>query len=455
MDMHLSPRDSGLLLRLLPIELTVYILSYLDCKTLRKCSLVTRAWLSASRYHLFKTVKYHFRVQRLMGDGIEGIAHLPLEDLLEFFMSSPSVPSHIRHMKLVMDTVVLRGQTPEEAFPPVPVRLDTLYAILQHTTALSTLTLKSVRFRSSDISAPSLLLRVPAIEHLESIRIDCQGMWRARIEDSVFPILQMVGTVDELVTTVWNSSASFSEPIFPPPSRRDKQLRELHVPSGTIARRLETVADFSHLQLLDITSLEEGEFPWLCGILAMVGSNMRHLHFHLHDHMRIRVPILALDPLAHLDLLDLTGLSNLETLSLSLPVFINLSEPFTETSTFYLYKPSHDFLKRVLSFLPESLRTIGLRVHIERAAIESELRGTVLATVLHPWTEIDSILAARIAGRGLKKVEIDIDAIRSRVVPHLPPRCMTLALPKVSAADALWLRGFTLAHKFQSWGGLN
>ena len=97
-----------------PSELFDVVIDFLhnDLKTLRACSLVSRAWVASSRLHIFRNVTIHHCTRK-------GTSSSDCHRLFDIVSNSAGISSFVKHLQTHGDLATGHGVDPEPCFPPL------------------------------------------------------------------------------------------------------------------------------------------------------------------------------------------------------------------------------------------------------------------------------------------------------------------------------------------------
>ena len=380
-----------------------------------------------ARVYLFKSITY--RVDAEIHWGTHQTPP-PLRDLLDFLVATPSVCPHIRDLRLVMhvshaiqlhsislwDTIVLRGGD-----------LAALYAILQHTPRLRSLAVHNFRFADpgSTLTLPPIA-DGPALQHLESLYICHREPFPLfRMNDHPYQLFYLLGSIRKVVfDTQLPSMRSFGEVVPSWPRRALRRVHELSMTNPKDVQYLRTI-DYARLHACYFQRVDEpADVALLANWLRTAGRGLRGIEFpvRMHLHM-LRAPA---DPF--LDVLDLSVLARLDTLTLVLTLFADFAQGVSG-----FLAPVYAFLCRALSATASSLRSLTIRVESWDISSLPTLQHRDSAFDIRPalvtdWRELDKALVGCATTARLRKVRFveepwEEDEMRPAIASALPEAC--------------------------------
>ena len=380
-----------------------------------------------ARVHLFKSITYH--VEAEIHCGVHQTPP-PLHDLLDFLVATPSVCLHIRELYLAMnipEDILLQLLSLRVASALRGGELSVLYAILQHTPGLRSLTVHDFRFADpgTTLTLPPIP-DGPALQHLESLCIRQYKLFpeigRKEHTSQLFYMLGSIGRLSFTSRFVRNKRFVDAVPSWPPGAL--KHVRELST---------KHVRDLRHLRMVDCARLEAchlwyadapADVAWLANWLRTAGKGLRALGISVRVHQRM----LSAEP--DRDVLDLSVLSRLEALSLVLTLFVDVAQ-----GIFGFVRPVYAFLCRALSETADSLRIVTFRLEVRdilnRPTMEdNDTAFDIRQALVTDWQELDGTFIMRATTAQLRAVRFVEEMVEEWAAVR---RAITSALPRACA----------------------
>ena len=414
----------------LPPELLHIIFDPLDKATLSACSLVARSWLQIARPYLFKTILYHKRPATRIGFGLDSDPPRPLQDLLEFLDTTPSIRNYIRVLSL-KSIISSHDFIPVIRQTAVGGHLDTLYAIIQHTQSLRILSVHDFRFAQPTTLTLDDMHRKPALEYLDCLVVD--PPWHDfGINEALTPqLLFMVGAVGTLRLNTGHVPPSFLRPS----SSYDgalAQVRSLNVNTMEAPGVLPMI-DYDRLESFHIDyNLPRDCHLLLAEFLRSAAQGLQDLAFPLPGAY-------PRDTEGHMNILDLSVLQRLRSLSMNLRIYTPTTCPTDNTGSLGLYSPTYAFIVRTLSTQSDTLRSLTLQLVYDgnEPMADISLEEARDANILQmDWSELDGALATRAIRRGLEAIRVTFEGFPDEGTAR---QCVKLALPRAHRIGVLRL----------------
>ena len=428
--------DSEVLVRL-PPELLHIIFACADKSTLSSCSLAAHSWLDLARRYLFDAIHYraHSGLDNLVAGG-----GLPLLDLLEFLEKTPFIRPHIRALSFKM---MISGQTDSEAFcslergdnvlrsaPP-----DVLYAILRLLPNLQSLVAHNLYLGDLTLTQALVLANGPAIGRLETLHIDDQylseecGSLILREPNPAVQLLSFFGSVENLEIRRIHHTR-FNPAVDAWPYRRTR-VRHLCANKAIYARDL-LMADLNSLESYTYDPMLPNGMSHITRFMAATRNNLRH----------VKLPILSPFPnsgyvrraIVRFSRIDLSVLQQLQSACFVLHG-LTFAGHEAHTGGVGLFTPAYTFVIRTLSSLPDTLREFTLELRWDDTDQFGKVTQPPSEDVARiDWSDLDDVLARRVAERGLQTVRI---VLKQFLKPLVIKSYVEMALPRICAIGAL------------------
>ncbi|KAJ3533907.1 hypothetical protein NM688_g7215 [Phlebia brevispora] len=181
-----------------PLDITIHILEHLsdDKLSLKRCSLVSRAWEPCARYQLFHTVRVDCNTFARMRNEVDGQRNTgSIHDaLLAVLDASPSIRQSIQRLYMHGSVAARDWDFYRNVYTTATISVDALKRMLSHLQHLSVLHLSGVNIQShgpygSDAIPPDLAdLSTRLSPHLREIALHdvlYNGVEEPRVEDGV------------------------------------------------------------------------------------------------------------------------------------------------------------------------------------------------------------------------------------------------------------------------------
>lgn len=344
-----------------------------DKPSLFACAAVSRRWLPACRFHLFRTITVDD-----VGDQAD------LKNLLSFLRSHPQIPPFPRELYVM-------GHP--GCAPPVP--LLSLGALITELPNLHTLKLHSIKWSSPSNLAEGRFF-TQALRRLHISSAEISGGTR-----SIFDIIAFSPALEELsLDYVHVPSDEIHHlrdlPEMDLPNRRLKKV-SLHA-SHLMSQFLGYIQITSSAQSLDTVSISSprSEIERVGDFLHDVGPRLRDLHlrftfpppcFHLSEggftefiHSNVPPDLLASDFWAKV------GISSCDALE-SIRIFIPMRPCDTAIHGYSCY---WQHILNLLQILPRDIRKMEIGLHVEARKEEVYLRRLTVA----PWGQFEQVLSS-------------------------------------------------------------
>ena len=259
---------------LLPLELVGIVVDHLhdDAPSLRACSLVSKDWTPAARFHLFRAL-YIRRVKS--DDRITAFAN---------FLSTPWGQSNCAYIR----RLCLRGPSEDKAPMRIPdLDLETLGAIVHKLPNLEILELWALAWPGLSRHGPAPLISTS----VQSLILTKISMWTFTSVGTILDVLHLFPNLRKLKTNyvMWNGSARFDIPDASNqrPLPCELKLEDITLRANSLTWRFIDVIDkminFDYLTSLSIWHLEVGDIQALGWFLQRLGPRLRYFHLKLNE----------------------------------------------------------------------------------------------------------------------------------------------------------------------------
>ena len=420
--------------RELPMELVSLILRELDKSSLAQCTLVCRDWLELSRPYLFETITY--RAHNLHYPSTCPDVPLPLDDVLQFLSSSPSVCRLVRHLTLSTKKQYWALLFHMEGRANLaPCRWQTLIKLLRLLPRLRTLELANFPLESLNAAFDARpLYDAPVIERLEAVKFarQCHASDRTGCFREVLHLLSIFKQIDRLAFGAFTSPTVDHAPLA---SRVKTQVRSLTVPPhvSTLLRSIPLLPTWSHLRCLTLPVLPPEDVSYCLRLLNLARASLRRVEFCI-PRIEQRGPTIAC-----LQDLKLASCPRLESIAIAIPLYgvsYLLNSSIVNFGRPYFDAPAYAFIADLISACSAPLRTIAFNLQPDLTPFES--RQFVQPDMLQTdWSALDDILSRRV-DEGLTSVQFRDASQNISQIPDAVQRYFARTMPR------LWGKG--VAH---------
>ena len=140
-----------------------------------------------------------------------------------------------------------------------------------------------------------------------------------------------------------------------------------------------------------------------------------------------------------MNILDLSVLQRLRSLSMNLRIYTPTTCPTDNTGSLGLYSPTYAFIVRTLSTQSDTLRSLTLQLVYDgnEPMADISLEEARDANILQmDWSELDGALATRAIRRGLEAIRVTFEGFPDEGTAR---QCVKLALPRAHRIGVLRL----------------